>query len=74
MNLREAQIAALRSDPKAISRLLDERNRLSLERGDLLTCLFQPYETRAHLAAILLGDNDSLKEPLPRQTGQSQSG
>ncbi len=56
------------------SRHLRERNRYKRERDELLAALFQPYDTRAHLSAILLGDNDSKQEPLPRPTGSSQSG
>lgn len=45
------------------SRHLRERNRYMRERDDLLAALFQPYETRKHLAeAILAGDPDALSQ------------
>lgn len=53
----------------------EDRERFKLERDDLLAVLFQPYETRKHLAeAILAGDPDAKQIPRPRQTGPSQSG
>lgn len=52
-----------------------ERDELGRQRNDLLAVLFQPYDTRKHLAeAIFAGDPDAKQIPSSRQAGQSQGG
>lgn len=55
-------------------RICQERDRYKRERDDLKRILLLSHDGLEATFDRILGADDPLKEPLPRQAGQSQSG